>query len=186
MNSEEPSDNDAEASKNERTRFELDNADAAEEEVAVAPNCCFQCLGKCRRLLSTSYHPLPADPTILERLAFAFRCPAHGAFGVFLTGVIVIACLYAILFVLAGPELVLPGSCEPVSLENGTEEAKNMTERVGAKEEQKCTGQLFGLFALFICAMLAGIAVNRWLPPLLGKSKGILFDRCMFRKESLS
>lgn len=59
--------------------------------------------------LTTSKNPLPENPTIPQRIKYAFLCPPHGIIGSYVTVLLIFAILYAVLLSLLG-EMALPRS----------------------------------------------------------------------------
>uniref|UniRef100_A0A1I8J8C2 Na_H_Exchanger domain-containing protein n=1 Tax=Macrostomum lignano TaxID=282301 RepID=A0A1I8J8C2_9PLAT len=140
------------------------------------------CFGRVTATATTAENPLPEEPTFWQQAKFSCRCPPHGYVARWITGLVSILVLYGTLIVLVG-ENALPQTCELVvtaATPMDTTEAANVSSSVPENENSNSTtdsivtkschgGNIFGLFVLFVCSMVASSWSKKLnLPPLLG------------------
>ncbi|XP_025095637.1 sodium/hydrogen exchanger 9B2-like isoform X1 [Pomacea canaliculata] len=78
-----------------------------EEDLTKCRKCHTSCLECCRPVLA-HHHPLSDNPSLLQRLHFAFLCPPHGRIGACFFVVLVGALWWGVLWSLTGDD-ALPG-----------------------------------------------------------------------------
>lgn len=78
-----------------------------EEDLTKCKKCHTSCLECCRPVLA-HHHPLSDNPSLLQRLHFAFLCPPHGRIGACFFVVLVGALWWGVLWSLTGDD-ALPG-----------------------------------------------------------------------------
>ena len=79
-------------------KLDMEPEDGEKNRTSVfCQKCCV-----CFNSIMMHKNPLPQNPTICQRIRYAFMCPPHGIIGSYFTAVFIFAILYAVLWSLFG------------------------------------------------------------------------------------
>ena len=67
-----------------------------------------QCFAGCCRPCLWRHHPLPAEPSVMQKISYALMCPPHGKLARLLTLVVIVFFMWGVLWGVTGDQ-ALPG-----------------------------------------------------------------------------